>query len=334
MSIQILHQQGKSQRAIAQELGISRKTVRKYLQRQGEPAHYKARPAQASKLDPYKRYIEQRQQAAAPHWIPASVIFREILAQGYSGKVRILRTFMASLRPARKPDPVVRYETDPGVQMQVDWAVFRRGKRPLSAFVATLGYSRYSYVEFVTDERFETLEQCHLNAFAYFQGVPKKVLYDNMRTVVTQRDAYGEGQHRFHAGLWQLAKSCGFVPKLCRPYRAKTKGKVERFIRYLRHSFYIPLHAQLKQAALELDVETANAEVLKWLRDVANAREHQGTDSIPSQRWEQERHTLQHFHSQPAPLIAAPLSLYSEHRHHNIQRPLEHYQQWCEQEVA
>lgn len=108
----------------------------------------------------------------------------------------------------------------------------------------------------------------------YFQGVPKEVLYDNMRTVIQQRDAYGAGRHQFHKGLWDFARQFHFTPRVCQPYRAQTKGKVERFIRYLRHSFYYPLASRLQQAGLHLDVETANLEVLKWLRDVANVREH------------------------------------------------------------
>ncbi len=99
--------------------------------------------------------------------------------------------------------------------MQVDWGVFRRGASPLSAFVATSGFSRYTYFEFVTDERFETLKACHQHAFDYFQGVPKEILYDHMKTVIFQRNTYGAGHHRFHAGLWDFAKSSGFTPRLC-----------------------------------------------------------------------------------------------------------------------
>jgi transposase len=226
--------------------------------------------------------------AARPDWIPATVNKREIREHGYEGSIRTLRYFMAGLRPQPRPDPVVRFKTEPGQQMQVDWGVFRRGKAPLSAFVSTLGWSRYAYVEFVTDERFDTLKRCHENAFAYFQGVPKQVLYDNMRTVVQQRHAYGDDQRRFRRRLWDLAKQHWFQRRLCRPCRAKTKGKVERFIKYLRYSFYVPLVAQLKQTGLTLDVETANIEVLKWLRDVANTRCHQTIQAVPAKRWWQE----------------------------------------------
>lgn len=294
MEIRILHRQGMGIRAIARQLGISRNTVREYLRTDKKPKYAKRRD-RGSKLDPYKPYIQERLSAARPQWIPATVIDREICEQGYSGSIRLLRYYMAELRPAVKPDPVVRFETPPGHQMQVDWGVFRRGKDPLSAFVATLGWSRYTYVEFVTNERFETLQQCHENAFAYFQGVPREVLYDNMKTVIQQRNAYGTGLHRFHSGLWDLARDRGFTPRLCQPYRAKTKGKVERFIRYLRYSFFVPLVSQLKQAGLTLDVETANLEVLKWLRDVANVRIHQTTQAQPATRWKEELAELQAY---------------------------------------
>ena len=89
------------------------------------------------------------------------MIEREIREQGYQGSIRLLRYYMAKLKPVARPDLVVRFETLPGQQMQVDWGVFRRGRDPLSAFVAGLGWSRYSYVEFVNNERFATLKACH-----------------------------------------------------------------------------------------------------------------------------------------------------------------------------
>lgn len=291
MTIQILKQQGKSIREISRELGISRNTVRKYLRSDAEP-RYQKRASRPSKLDPFKPYIQSRVEAAAPNWIPGTVIYQEILELGYQGKIRMVNAYLQGLKPSPKPDPVVRFETEPGQQMQVDWGVFRRGKAPLSAFVATLGYSRYTYVEFVSDERFETLRACHVNAFAYFKGVPQEVLYDNMKTVVIQRHAYGSGQHRFHQGLWDFAKTQGFTPRLCRPYRAKTKGKVERFIRYLRESFYVPLQATLKQSGLEMDLQTANQSVLRWLRETANERCHGTTGEVPSHRWQSEQQAL------------------------------------------
>ena len=124
-------------------------------------------------------------------------------------------------------------------------------------------------------------------------GVPRRILYDNMKTVVLERDVDGPGEHRYHAGFLDYAQHCGFVIKLCRPYRARTKGKVERFNGYLRRSFYVPLVAKLKQAGLQLDVVTANVEVRHWLKDVANERIHGTTQAKPSARLQEEQSQLQ-----------------------------------------
>jgi len=218
---------------------------------------------------------------------------REIQAQGYDGCSSQLRAFLRTLKPVAKPDPVVRFETPPGEQAQVDWVEFRKGTRPLFAFCMTLGYSRFSHVEFVDNMRVATLIACHERAFAALGGVPRQVLYDNMKTVVLERNVYGEGRHRFHAGFLDFTRHCGFVIRLCRPYRAKTKGKVERFNGYMTYSFMVPLRARLKQAGLDLDVATANAQVALWLVDVANARIHGTTGEVPAVRLPVEHAALQ-----------------------------------------
>jgi hypothetical protein len=109
-----------------------------------------------------------------------------------------------------------------------------------------------------------------------------------MKTVVIERDVYGDGQHRYHAGFLDYAKHSGFTIKLCQPYRARTKGKVERFNGYLRRSFYVPLASRLGQSGLQLDVVTANAEVARWLRAVANERVHGTTQEKPAARMAME----------------------------------------------
>jgi transposase len=293
MEVHILYKQGKSIRAISRQLGISRNTVKKHLRSEdGKPVYHKPEERN-SKLDAYREYIQNRIKSASPIWLPATVIYQEILALGYEGKISLLRQYMRTLKPAVIKETHPRFETEPGKQMQVDWASFRRGNNRLSAFVATLGFSRHAYVEFVSDEKIDTLIQCHLNAFAHFGGVPQQVLYDNMKTVVIERNRYGDHLHRYHAGLWDFAKHCGFTPKLCRPYRPQTKGKVERFIRYLRESFYNPLKTLLAPSGLEVDVNTANIEVLKWLRDTANQRQHGTTNKVPYQQLKIEQVHLQ-----------------------------------------
>lgn len=283
MEIAVLYKQGYSLRWISKQTGKSINTVRKYASGENKP-QYKKRPSKLLKLDPYKAYIRERLEAATPFWIPATVIYCEIKNLGYTGKIRQLRYFMASLKPKSITEAIKRFETAPGEQMQIDWAHIRYGKVKLYAFIAILGYSRTSYVEFTSNMKIDTLLRCHEHAFDYFGGVTQDILYDNMKTVVIQRNAYGSGQHRLHSKLNDFAKHYGFMPRLCKPYRAQTKGKVERFIRYVRGSFFAPLIGTLKKAGLTLDIDTANAEVIKWLNEVANCRVHGTTGKRPTER--------------------------------------------------
>jgi transposase len=287
VEIELLRRHGLSLRKIAEEVGCAVNTVRSHLEADTRP-RYQRNKLRISKLSPFGEYLRERQAAAHPAWIPATVLQREIAAQGYAGGLSQLRAFLRRFKPALPMDAVVRFETAPCEQMQVDWVEFRKGKNPLYAFCATLGFSRMSFVEFVTDMKVETLIACHQHAFETFGGVPQRVLYDNMKTVVLERDASGGGEHRFHAGFLDYARHCGFVIKLCRPYRARTKGKVERFNGYLRRSFYVPLVAALKQAGLILDAVTANAQVRRWLKDIANERIHGTTQARPAERLKAE----------------------------------------------
>lgn len=267
--------------------------MRRYL-REGEAAAVrKAGPKRLEKLDPFKDYIVERVKAAAPDRIPAAVLFREIKARGYGGGETRVKQFVRGLVPAPAPEPVVRFETEPGHQMQADWATMGHGGDKLKVFIATLGWSRVAYVEFCDDERVETLIRCHENAFLAFGGVPREVLYDNMRTVVIERNTYGRGVHRFHAGFLDYARHAGVLPRLCQPYRPKTKGKVERFIGYLKRSFWVPFVASMRQAGLKPDKHAANAAVGRWLREVANARVHATTCEVPAERLAIEAPLLQ-----------------------------------------
>lgn len=103
-----------------------------------------------------------------------------------------------------------------------------------------------------------------------FGGVPEQILFDNAKTVVIERDVYGPGQHRWNDRLRELAGECGFTPRLCRPYRAKTKSKVERFNGYLKGSFLVPLSASLHAGGLKLTADVANAQVRRWLAPKPN----------------------------------------------------------------
>ncbi len=293
MEISVFAKHGMSIRAIAKATGASRNTVRRYLRGGDDVAARKPTPRRATKLDLHRDYIVERMEAAAPDVIPATVLLREIRQRGYDGGYTQLKEFVRGLRPAPRPDPVVRFETDPGCQMQADWATIGHGRDKLRVFVATMGYSRAAYVEFCDNEKLATLIQCHENAFSFFGGVPREVLYDNMKTVVLERNAYGRNVHRFNPGFLDYAKHAGFMTRLCRPYRAKTKGKVERFIGYVKRSFYIPFAATCRQSGLRPDKQAANTGVRIWLREVANARVHATTGEVPGKRLVIEQRALQ-----------------------------------------
>lgn len=335
MEINILRKQGKGIREISKLMGVSRNTVRRHLRHDNPTQHARTQVQSASKLDPFKHYIRERLESALPDRIPNTVILREIVDQGYKGQYSLLSNHIRSLELFKKIDePIKRFETEPGQQMQVDWATMRSGRAPIYAFVATMGYSRATYVEFAANQKYANVQSCHEHAFDYFSGVPKQVLYDNMKTVVIQRNAYGEGEHRFHPELWQFAKDYGFTPKLCKPYRAQTKGKVERFIRYLRESFYVPYRSKLATFNLVPEIGELNHQILLWLRDVANARVHAGLEEQPQKRLQYEQSFLLQLPTRPTLVTAEQLSKVTPHPtqypNDQLQRSPAHYNEFCE----
>ena len=288
---------GMSKSAIARKLGISRETVRKYAAKPEGYVPVITKAPVENLVDEYLPHIAHMFEVARANKveIPTTVIYDEIVQLGYLGSLRWLQTIIQKYelrKRVKEEEKLIRFETDPGQQMQVDWIEFPKDK--LSAFVATMGYSRASYVEYVEDETLETLISCHLNAFHYFGGVTKEALYDNMRTVITKRNAYGYSKHQLNPMFEDFAKHCGFKIRVCRPYRAKTKGKVERFNHYLRYSFHNSLSVRLSMRRYVMNKENANAEVLKWLDDVANKLIHQTTLQTPFTLLAQEQHHLLH----------------------------------------
>ncbi|WP_353213490.1 helix-turn-helix domain-containing protein, partial [Rhodovarius sp.] len=145
MEIRILSKHGKGVREIAREVGVSRNTVRRYL-RVPDAARYRERPPQPGKLSAFEGYILQRLASALPDRLAATVLLRGLRARGYVGGYTLVKDFVAAQQPPAVVEPVVRFETAPGQQMQVDWATIRRGEDRLSVFVATLGWSRAAYV--------------------------------------------------------------------------------------------------------------------------------------------------------------------------------------------
>jgi transposase len=185
VEVRVLARRGGKVKQIARELGVSRNTVRRYL-RDPDAGRYKPRAARAKKLDPFREYLQSRIEAAQPRWIPATVLLREIRERGYEGGISQLKAYLTPFK-GTKLDPVVRFETAPGEQMQADFTTIRRGRSPLKAFVATLGFSRATFVRFTQREDSETLLSCLRQAFGYFGGVTAEVLFDNATTIASMR---------------------------------------------------------------------------------------------------------------------------------------------------
>lgn len=299
--IYTLHKQGHSIRSIARITGLNRRTISRRL-RFAEYNGYKQRDYN-SKLDPYKDYIKKRFYDTLPHLIPSSVIFKEIEKLGYNGKIRIIQTFLSKLKQDKNQmhiEPEVRFETPKGYQAQVDWTIIRSGKNPIYAFVMVLGYSRYSFVYFTDNMRQDTWQDCHLKAFNYFNGVPQTILYDNLKSVVIERDYYGNGKHKFNSEFLDFCKGI-FIPKICKPFRAKTKGKVERFNLYLKNNFYYPLKSSLIGSGLEISVALLNSHIFSWL-EFANDRLHDTLKAKPSELFKLEQGYLSKVYKSMEPV--------------------------------
>ena len=220
---------GRSIRGIARELGVSRNSVRKYLRSPGVPRE-KPRSRRASKLDPYTDHIDVRLSEGLDNCV---VLLRELRALGYNGGYTILKDYVQPRRRRRQPRATVRFETGPGEQAQVDWGslsyIAENGrKRRVWAFVMVLSWSRAIYVEFVRRADVTAFMRCHVNAFEYFGGVPRRCLYDNAKVVVLGRD--DDGRPEWNSRMLDFALRVGFEMRLCRPrtvHRPRGRSRAE-----------------------------------------------------------------------------------------------------------
>lgn len=274
-----MYRQGMNLSEIARQTGHDRKTVRTYV-KSSELLEPKERAKKASKLDAFKDYIIQKLHEGP---FTASRLFKEIQEIGFTGKYTIVKDFVREVRPEWGVQAVYRYETKPGVQAQVDWSDFGKveidGKiLKLYCFSMILGYSRMRYIEFTLSIDATTLIKCHLNAFRYFGGYTKEILYDNMKQVVIKR-AIKSSDSEWNPKFEDFFKHYGFIPRLCRPYRPQTKGKIENTIGYVRRDFFL--------GRIFASLQDMNAQATAWLNQV-NSSEHGTTHEIPQERLESE----------------------------------------------
>jgi transposase len=282
-----LHRQGLSPTAIARQLGIDRKTVRKYIARGLEPPVYGPRQPRPRRTDPFLGYLRER--LAAYPGLTAVRLWRELGERGYTGGYTAVKRAVRGLRPDPARPFEVRFETPPGEQAQVDLARFEVAftdepglTRVVWLFSMVLGFSRLIWGRFVLHQDLQSVLRCHVAAFEAMGGAPREILYDRMKTAVLGEDA--DGLVIYNRGLLDLARHYGFQPRACRPYRAKTKGKVERPFRYVREDFFLARGFR--------DLEDLNAQLRHWLDTVANPRVHATTRRVVNEAFAEERPAL------------------------------------------
>lgn len=291
-----LKKQGLSISAIARKVGSDRKTVRRYLDRGLEAPVYGPRQPRARVIEPYERYLQERVQAFPD--LSGARLLREIRELGYDGGYTAVTDFLREVRPARPAQFERRFETPPGKQAQVDFAEFTVEftdepgvVRKVWLFSIVLGHSRWLWGRFVASQNLQSVLRCHTAAFAVMGGVPEEILYDRMKTAVISEDE--AGIVTYNASLVALLNHYGAVPRACQPYRAKTKGKVERPFRYIRQDFFL--------ARTFRNMDDLNAQFDVWRAEVANPRVHATTRRVVDEAFAEERPSLK-------PLPAMPYS--------------------------
>ena len=287
MMILELHRQGLKVSAIARQLGVDRKTVRKYIARGLEPPEYGPRPVQQKSTDPFLPYLRDR--LAAFPGLTAVRLCRELRERGYVGGYTAVKRAVREIRPTAVTPFEVRFETPPGEQAQVDLARFEVEftdepgvTRIVWLFSMVLGYSRLIWARFVVHQDLQSVLRCHIAALEAVGGAPREILYDRMKTAVIGEDP--DGLVIYNRALLDLARHYGFQPRACRPYRPKTKGKVERPFRYIREDFFL--------GASFRNLDDLNAQLRHWLDTVANPRLHATTERIVNEAFAEERPSL------------------------------------------
>jgi transposase len=289
MVIKALAKRGVYQKDIAAELGIHPKTVSRALKRDSAPARPPKR--RTSKLDPFKPTVDRLLSEGV--W-NAVVVLRELEAQGYDGGISTLRSYITPKRALRPSRATVRFETDPGVQLQSDWGEIRTcvaGESTTVHFIVNqLGYSRRFHVWATDSQDAEHTYEGLARSFAHFGGVTQEVLVDNQKAAVL--DHKPDGSVQFNARFLDLAAHYGFRPRACRPYRAQTKGKDERMVGYLKQHFFVRYRAFDSWAHL-------NQVLADWLVQEADQRRHGTLKEVVAERFRREAPTLQPLPAQP-----------------------------------
>jgi transposase len=296
--IESLNERGIYLKDIAAELEVHPRAVKRALQRGGAPKP--ERKVGPSKLDPYKAKVDELLGEGV--W-NSQVILREIQALGYEGGRTMLRLYIQPKRVLRPGRATVRFETEPGKQLQSDWgevvAEIAGFRRKVHFIVNELGYSRRFHFWCTESEDAEHTYEGIIRSFEYFGGTSQEVLVDNQKSAVLQ--ASNNGSPKFNERFVDLAGMYGFTPRACRPYRARTKGKDERMVGYVKQNFFV------RYRSFE-SWEHMNQLAEQWLKAEADLRLQGTVKEVVAERFERERPSLQ-----PLPTIRYDTS-YFEYR--------------------
>ena len=280
--IQSLNQRGVYLKDIAAELEVHPRTVKRALQRGGVPKP--ERKPRHSKLDAYKSKVDELLGEGV--W-NSMVILREIQALGYKGSRTILRQYIQPKRVLRPGRATVRFETEPGKQLQSDWGevvVEIAGQRQQVHFIVNeLGYSRRFHFWCTDSQDAEHTYEGLIRSCEYFGGVTEEVLVDNQKSAVLE--ASNAGQPKFNERFVDLALQYGFSPRACRPYRARTKGKDERMVGYIKQNFFVRYRRFESWVHLNQLAE-------QWLKEEADLRLHGTVKEVVAERFEREKPLL------------------------------------------
>jgi len=284
----LFHVEHLSKSEIARRLQLDRSTVARALGSDVAPQY--ARRQRGSIVLPHLEAVRARLREYPD--ISAARLLTELRAAGYGGGYTALKEVLRELRP-RSVEAFLRRETEPGQEAQVDWGSFGMldwdgARRPLSCFVMVLGYSRMLFLSFTVSQRMEDFLRGHVEAFQFFGGVPHRILYDNLRSVVLARSGTTV---RFHPRFTEFAGVHLFEPRPCGVRKPHEKGKVERAIQYIRSSFF---------DGRSFDgLHDLNAQAARWRDEIANRRLHASTRAHPIDLFPRD-------HSQLLPLPARP----------------------------
>lgn len=284
----LAHAEGAGIRALARRFRVSRNTIRAILRKhqagrdEGHDGLASAPKALARerKLDAFLPAIQETLEAFPD--VTGQRVFEILREKGYDGGLSILRERLARLRPKPPREPVIRFETEPGLQGQMDWSPYtirftRTGLGQALCFSYILGYSRRQYIAFTKRRDFFTLIRRHVDAFEHFGGVPKQCLYDSEKTVVLRWEA---GKPVFNPAFVAFITHYECRPIACRRGRAQTKGKVERPFQYLESNLFNGRKFQ--------DFEDLQATARWWLRERSDVHIHETTRRPPLELFEED----------------------------------------------